>query len=185
VGQSVATPLASTGGTDAGARDVQPQQPHDAEATDAGMEEMPDAGIRRKVGERTKSGKLIIFDFGRYEPLPVVLDSDYGFMIFNTEWGAHPKPLYLLASRATGIIEEFDNRKDFWAALARIPRGSVLTQYDKCSAPTWYGLTVDFDTIHRICERHGVKVADTQITCTCGEVSGRGRRRGRADGGSL
>ncbi len=97
-----------------------------------------DAPTEPKVGDRAVSGDLIIHVFHQAKsgkPIPVELKTDYGFMVINLDWD-HPKALYRLASRSAGTIQEFDTLKAFEAALAKLPKGAELTEYNKCLVPT-------------------------------------------------
>lgn len=123
-----------------------------------------------KVGDRAASGKLIIHVFHQAKsgkPLPAELETDYGFMVINLDW-ERPKALYRLASRAAGTVQEFNTLKDFDAALAKLPKGAELTEYNKCLAPTSYGLTFDWDAFRRTCKQLGLKIAEEPcLTCNC------------------
>ena len=129
-----------------------------------------DAPTEPKVGDRAASGNLIIHVFHQAKsgkPLPAELKTDYGFMVINLDWD-HPKALYRLASRATGTVQEFDTLKAFEGALAKLRKGAELTEYNKCLAPTYYGLKFDWGTFRRTCKRLGIKLTDEpSLTCNC------------------
>jgi hypothetical protein len=123
-----------------------------------------------QVGGRAASGNLIIHVFRGAEnrvAIPAELTTEYGFMVLNVDWD-HPKPLYRLASRAAGTIQEFDTLKEFYGALAKLPKGAELTEYNKCLVPTSYGLKFDWEDFKRTCKRLKIKLAqDAKRTCNC------------------
>ena len=132
-----------------------------------------DASAEPKVGDRAASGNLIIHVFHQAKtrkPLPAELVTDYGFMIINLDW-EHPKALYRLASRTAGTIQEFNTLAEFEAALAKLPKGAKLTEYNKCLAPTYYGLDFDWRGFKRTCKGLGLKLAaEPESTCNCPSI---------------
>jgi hypothetical protein len=124
-----------------------------------------------KVGGRTASGNLVLYVFREAKtakPLPAELTTDYGFMVINVGSEEKPKPLYRLGCRMTGTVQDFDTLATFVAALAKLPKGSVLHQYDKCTVPTSWGIDFDQSSFAATCERLGLSLSDERhMTCTC------------------
>lgn len=126
------------------------------------------------VGTLDASGQVIlhVFDAGEGSKRPAALASDYGIvMCRHADW-----VLFALGDRAKKTVQEFTNYEEFMDALKAIPKGSIITIYDRCLMPTFY----DFYPVHeelynkfkKACKGMGLKVAeDSKITCTCEEVA--------------
>lgn len=123
-----------------------------------------------RQGERDANGKLMLHVFDvRGRRVPVPLYTDHGFMLFNVGTLARPVPRFELASASVSRVMLFSTLQEFTNALARLPSPSTLHHYDKCSAPTSYGLDTNIlHTIERFCATRRIKVAEAPfVTCTC------------------
>ena len=139
-----------------------------AHALTAGAQEAP---AEPKVGDRAASGNPVLYVFHQGKsgkPLPAELTTDYGFMVINLGSEEQPKPLYRLASRAAGTVRDFDTLAAFTTALAKLPKRSVLHQYDKCLVPTSWGVDFDYSKFEAACKRLAITLShDPKLTCDC------------------
>jgi hypothetical protein len=127
------------------------------------------ASAHIQPGSLTPSGTLVIHVFQQAKtgrPIVAEVKNAYGYMVINT--GKSSGALYRLASNELKRIEEFTDFEDFKRALAKIPRGSELVRYDKCLAPTHYGLSFDWSAFENFCAGLGLRLAnEDNVTCTC------------------
>ena len=128
----------------------------------------PEPSVRQ--GERDANGKLVMHVFEvRGRRVPVPLYTDHGFMLFNVGTLARPVPRFELASASDSRVMVFSTLQEFTNTLARLPSPSTLHHYDKCSAPTSYGLDTNIlHTIERFCASRRITVTEAPfVTCTC------------------
>ena len=124
-----------------------------------------------KAGDKAASGNLVLYVFHQAKsrkPILAELTTDYGFMVINIGSEEQPKARYRLGCRLAATIQDFDTLSTFVAALAKLPKGSVLHQYDKCTIPTSWGIDFNHSNFAATCERLGLVLAEErQMTCTC------------------
>jgi hypothetical protein len=123
-------------------------------------------------GHLNDDGKLIIHVFSRLKSdnkIPVVLQNDYGIMIFNEGDESNPVARYELSDQKSRTIKTFRAYDELKTALSKIPKNSKIDIYDKCCVPTFYGLK-DFseEDLINFCKSSGLIISDRRfITCTC------------------
>lgn len=131
-----------------------------------------DGRTNAEIG-RTASGKVVLHVFRQANSgkhLPVELTTDYGFMVINLGSEEQPKPVYRLGSRTAGTVQDFNTLAAFTAALAKLPKRSVLHRYDKCLTPTSLGIDFDLDEFKATCRKLDIELADNpKLTCNCPE----------------
>ncbi len=100
-----------------------------------------------KAGSLDKDGDLIVHVFHSVDsppvPLPVKLEVDYAFMIFNIGSFEAPEMEVKIAFRKDKKIITTKSWKEIGKILAAIPEGSEIRYYGKCLCPTYYGLPAD------------------------------------------
>jgi hypothetical protein len=119
-----------------------------------------------RVGTTDTDGRIIIHVF---DGCPAHLSSDFGIVMCHAADGW---VRFTLARKAQKSVREFSNYNNFLEALAELPKGSVLTIYDRCSVPLFYDFYPVHQELHqkfsRDCRKRGLKLAeDPRITCTC------------------
>ncbi len=102
--------------------------------------------------------------------LPIVLKSDYGYMVINQGGTKAPKPLYILADRERGIVQRFNSKKSFLASLSAIQKKGIMKRYDKCISPLSYGLLDEHyvaEEVKSICLSKGITLGGRDMHCNC------------------
>src|SRR5262245_27642567 len=96
----------------------------------------------------------------------VILQDAYGVMLINDGDSDKPMPRYILGVRKTGKVIDTRDINVFSKALSGIPKGSILHEYDSCSAPRAFGLTSkQTNAFYRVIKARGLRVSDdTRIT---------------------
>lgn len=127
------------------------------------------------AGKQNEPGNLIIHCF--YETIPVVLTTDYGFLIYRNQYGT---PQFVLAQRGLKRIQAFESWDDLLHAIRALPKHSTIHIYDRCTVPPFYSFyPLNEELLAKVKKdfrRAGASVAKTHImTCTCDD-SGRKRR---------
>jgi hypothetical protein len=128
----------------------------------------PDVTVQQ--GERDKDGKLVLHVFDtRVRRVPVPLHSDFGFMLINVGTGTQPVAQFVFGSDRDSRVTVFTTLQEFTNRLAALPPASSLHHYDKCSAPTSWGLDTNIlHTIDRFCASQRITVTNAPfVTCIC------------------
>jgi hypothetical protein len=117
------------------------------------------------------TSNLVIYVFHQAKsgkPLPVELQTEYGYMVINEGGEQIPRARFILAEKTSHTVQVFTNTASFEAALARLPKGVVIYEYNCCTKPTWWGLKWSVDEFRRRCTDIGIRVGDqVHGTCTC------------------
>ena len=95
-----------------------------------------------KIGDLDDRGRLVFWsiDAGDHVEPFTLREDDFGAVLYNGGTEHQPVAGYILAFQATREIVHTDDFAVFKAALARIPRGSVIGRYDTCTLRRSYGL---------------------------------------------
>lgn len=125
------------------------------------------------VGTTDKEGRLIfhVYKGGTMEKFPQALTTDYGVGMYRRTNG---EPLFVLGNRVAKSVKEFSNYDDFLRALAKLPKGSTVSIYQRCTVHAFYDFYPVEVELYKKFEKEsrkmGLKIAeDPVITCTCGE----------------
>lgn len=126
------------------------------------------------VGTADDSGDLVlhVFSPGAKNPDVASLTTNYGVVMY---WSREHGARFVLGDRARKSVREFGRYEDFVAALGELPPRSVVTIYDRCTVPSFYGFYPMHEELYlkfkRDCAAKRVRVADMpKITCTCGQA---------------
>lgn len=125
------------------------------------------------VGSVDGSGNLVLHVFSPGSKIPDVacLTTNYGVVMYQSrDHGA----MFVLGDRAKKSVREFGSYADFVEALGELPPRSVVTIYDRCTVPRFYGFYPMHEELYfkfkRDCAAKKVRIADMpKITCTCAE----------------
>jgi hypothetical protein len=125
-----------------------------------------------KIGDLDDKGRLIFWsmDAGDHvEPFTLRDNDHYGVVLYNSRMDGQPDARYIVAFQGSREIVHTDDFVVFKAALARIPRGSVIGRYDTCTLRRAYGLP---DSIKSQFEKAlggaGLRVEeDARTVCYC------------------
>ena len=122
--------------------------------------------------------RMIMWTFqihGRGLDVPVVLETDYGYMLLNVGSMEEPKPHYILGNQKSGVIKHFKSKKKFIAALSQLEAGGELARYSRCLVPSDLGLKevdlVEYEEIEKICKARKIKLsARVHMRCVCPDL---------------
>ena len=94
-----------------------------------------------KVGDVDADGRLIFWQIDAFDHMePFILKDEYGVVLANEGGEEAPSPRYILAQQRNKEITNTTDFAVFVAALTKVPRGSTVGRYDKCSVPSAWGL---------------------------------------------
>ena len=131
------------------------------------------------IGSVSSIGKLILHVFHSIDTppvrLPVELEDDYGFMIFNDGTLEEPQLKIRVGSKQDSKVFAAKTWEEADAILAKIPEVSGIHYYGKCTVPTYYGLPDDtWDRFMALIQKHKLTYADSihRMTCTCSRHGG-------------
>jgi len=100
-----------------------------------------------------------------------ILEDDYGYVVLNDGTKDAPKPRYILGSQSEGTVIHYTAKKEFLAAVAKIPEGATLREYAKCLAPLSWGLNEEqlvYKDVSKIAKEKGIKfIEDSKLHCNC------------------
>ena len=126
---------------------------------------LPVNGGTLTKGALSADGKLILYVEG---VTPILLDSEFGLMVFNEGDAEAPKPRLEVAVRADSKIYTFYTVPEFATFLDRLPPGSKLHLYDRCTTSTAYKLPkAIWREVRVTCSRRKIILAKPHITCIC------------------
>jgi hypothetical protein len=143
----------------------------------AALGQAGEKGKSYRVGEVDHRGRLVIFVFKGNQKhdipdTPFLLTEPYGTMLINEGDEKHPKARYVLANRAKKKVFSTFSEAEFKRALAQVPRGSKIRQYETCTVSLGYGLAPN--TVERFAnlqKDRGLKVGPEPIvTCICESI---------------
>ena len=101
--------------------------------------------------------------------IPVLLKTPYGVMVLRDEEGtAH----FILGNQSDRSRQDFTYYENFLEALRTLPKGSVVTLYDKCTVShftDFHPMEWEFEKkLQKDCKKAGMRIAkDPVITCNC------------------
>lgn len=116
---------------------------------------------------------LVLYRIVDKVPVKLKTGDRYGVMLINDGDREKPSPRYILAIAASRTVIDTKDLAVFEAALAKIPKGSVIYTYDSCIVPRSWGLSAGQRASYEaLFIKHGLKHgAEERITCYCKAVS--------------
>jgi hypothetical protein len=127
-----------------------------------------------KPGSLSEEGNVILHVFHSADSkrvmLPVALQDDYGFMVFNDGSEDKPKLHIRIGSRKEKKVFEAYNWEEAKTIVAKLPEGARIHYYGKCLCPTYYTLPEDtWDKMMGLLKGRKLVYVEEEdrITCYC------------------
>ena len=124
--------------------------------------------------EPAKESFVIYRIKGKFAEVPVVLKDEYAIMLINDRVDGIPKARYIFAQLSKRELVDTRDIKEFKAAIASIPKGAEVFEYDSCTVPRWYGLSEDdLNCFFSALEDASIELSDERrLTCYCKGMGG-------------